>query len=170
MPFEVQNTFGKSFLRILFSTKEIADSYPGKTVIALFDFDEAYDDWNRLVKDSDEETDPFKGLAKKLKHPNHYAMLLPVPNSPSLKKQVLDNENKPWGRGVDSHLSIELLFYDEEWEENNRWFRIKPTSCGGELIEFCGNKYNFASSIVKALPKERFEPFRLLLDYVKSKC
>ncbi len=50
-------------------------------MFALFDFDEAYDDWNGLKKLEDECIDPFLGLSKRLKYAHHYAMLLPIPNS-----------------------------------------------------------------------------------------
>jgi len=170
MPFDVQNAFGRTFLKTLFSRDELKMSYPTKTMFALFDFDEAYDDWNKLKKQSDEETDPFKGLAKKLEHPYHYAMLLPVPNVEILKKQALNDKNQPWRRGVDSHISIELLFYDETWVDNNKWFVVRPISCGGELIEFSGEKTIFANTIVSNFGKEKFEIFRPLCEFIKAKC
>lgn len=170
MPFEVQNAFDRLFLRNLFSRNELKTNYPTKTMFALFDFDDAYDDWNGLKKQSDEETDPFKGLSKKLIHPYHYAMLLPVPNVEILKKQALNDQNQPWGRGVDSHISIELLFYDETWIDNSKWFVVSPISCGGELIEFSGEKTTFANTIVSNFVKEKFEIFRPVCEFIKSKC
>jgi len=170
MPFEVQNAFDRIFLRNLFSRDELKTNYPTKPMFALFDFDEAYDDWNGLKKQSDEETDPFKGLTKKLTHPCHYAMLLPVPNVEILKKQALNGQNQPWGRGVDSHISIELLFYDESWADNNNWFCSKSISCGGELIEFSGEKTAFANSIVQNFEKEKFELFRPIFEFISGIC
>lgn len=169
MPFEVQNAFDRIFLRNLFSRDELKTNYPTRTMFALFDFDEAYDDWNGLRKQNDEETDPFKGLAKKLKHPYHYAMLLPVPNSENLKKQVLNDQNLPWGRGSESHISIELLFYDEKWSDNSQWFCSKPISCGGEVIEFTGEKTTFANTVVQNFSKEKFEIFRTIFDFISIK-
>jgi len=167
--FAVQNAFDRIFLRNLFSRAELRDNYPTKPMFALFDFDEAYDDWNGLKKHSDEETNPFNGLAKKLKHQYHYAMLLPVPNIEILKKQVLDNQDKPWGRGTDSHISIELLFYNEQWSENENWFSFKQTSCGGKLIEFSGNKVSFAKEIVPTLSKNAFKYFKPIFNFIISK-
>jgi predicted ATP-dependent endonuclease of OLD family len=169
MPFEVQNAFDRIFLRNLFSRVELKTNYPTKRMFALFDFDEAYDDWNGLKKLNAEETDPFKGLAKKLKHPYHYAMLLPVPNSEILMKQALNDQNQPWGRGSDSHISIELLFYDESWADNNQWFCKKTISCGGELIEFSGEKTTFANSIVKNYHSDRFEIFKPMFEFITGK-
>ena len=158
------------FLRNLFSRDELRQNYPTKKMFALFDFDEAYDDWNGLKKSNDEETDPFKGLKKKLKHELHYAMLLPIPNIAKLKKQALNNLDKPWGRGADSHISMELLFYDEQWTEKNKWYSLKKISCGGELIEFTGDKVKFANDIVKNFDTSKFEIFKKTFEFIKSKC
>lgn len=137
-------------------------------MFALFDFDEAYDDWNGLKKGGDEVLDPKKGLAKRLLHPNHYALLLPVPDIECIKKQVVDSNWTPWGRGQDSHLSIELLFFREDWV--GEWFRRRSASAGAEIIEFSGDKVKFANDIVSVLPPESFEPFRSIFEFVSSKC
>ncbi|EQD57015.1 hypothetical protein B1A_11292, partial [mine drainage metagenome] len=62
--FEVQNAFDRIFLRNLFSREELSNNFPGRAMFALFDFDEAFDDWNGLKKHCDLETDPYKGLSK----------------------------------------------------------------------------------------------------------
>ncbi len=166
--FEVQHAFDRSFLRNLFSRDELMSNFPGRVMFALFDFDEAYDDWNGLTKHCDEITDPHKGMAKQLQCLHHYAMLLPVPNVDALKRQVLNIEGKPWGRGVDSHLSIELLFFKDEWL--GQWFRKQPTSGGGELIEFIGDKTTFAKEVVPTLDASCFDVFRPMFEFITSKC
>ncbi len=166
--FGVQNAFDRIFLRNLFSRDELKNNFPNRRMFALFDFDEAFDDWNGLKKARDEVTDPSKGLAKQLQHLNHYALLLPVPNVGLIKRQVLDDTDKPWGRGQDSHLSIELLFFKEEWI--GEWFRRKTASAGAEIIEFSGDKVKFANEIVPALDAVHFEPFRPIFEFIKSKC
>jgi hypothetical protein len=95
-------------------------------------------------------------------------MLLPVPNVELLKRQVLDNDGKPWGRGSDSHLPIELLFFKEEWI--GRWFTRRATSGGGEVIEFTGDKARFANDVIPTLPAHDFELLRPALDFIKEKC
>lgn len=166
--FEVQNAFDRIFLRNLFSRDELSNNFPGRTMFALFDFDEAFDDWNGLKKDCDLETDPSKGLSKQLKYKHHYAMLLPVPDAEVLKRQVLDPTGKPWGNGAESHLSIELLFYRDDLL--GQWFKKKATSGGGEIIEFVGDKVNFAKNFVPTLDSASFEVFRHIFDFIKSKC
>ena len=81
---------------------------------------------------------------------------------------ILDDTDKPWGRGQDSHLSIELLFCKEEWI--GEWFRRKTASAGAEIIEFSGDKVKFANEIVPALDAVHFEPFRPIFEFIKSKC
>ncbi|MGY8831655.1 MAG: AAA family ATPase [Pseudomonadales bacterium] len=166
--FVVQNAFDRIFLRNLFSREELEKNFPGRIMFALFDFDEAFDDWNGLKKECDLITDPYKGLSKQLKCKSHYALLLPVPDIEILKRQVLDPKGKPWGKGVDSHLSIELLFYKEDLL--NQWFHKKSTSGDGEIIEFIGDKVFFAKNIVPTLDADCFEPFRPIFEFIQSKC
>lgn len=167
--FEVQNAFDRYFLRNLFSRDELRNNFPRRIMFALFDFDEAFDDWNGLkpANINDEESDPFKGLAKKLAHPYHYAVLLPVPNNETIKPQVLSPEGKPWGSGSSCHLSIEHLFFREEWLGS--WFKSSPAPGGGTIIEFTGDKTNFATKEVPRLRADAFEVFRPLFEFIKTK-
>ena len=167
-PFGIQNSFDRIFLRNLFSREDLKNNFPGRNMFALFDFDEAYDDWNGLKKTRDEVADPIKGLAKQLKHPSHYALLLPVPDVDVIKRQVLDNTGKPWGRGQDSHLSIELLFFQEKWI--GEWFARRTASAGAEIIEFSGDKVKFANDVVPNIDAARFEVFRPMFEFIQSKC
>jgi hypothetical protein len=70
--------------------------------------------------------------------------------------------------GSESHLSIELLFFKNELL--GTWFKKKATSGGGELIEFTGDKVEFAKAFVPHLAKENFEHFRPLFEFVESRC
>ena len=166
--FEVQSAFDRIFLRNLFSRDELKINFPGRIMFALFDFDEAFDDWNGLKKNCDLVTDPCKGLSKQLVCKCHYAMLLPVPDIDELKRQVLDSTGKPWGRGSDSHLSIELLFYTDDLL--GPWFQKRSTSGGGEIIEFVGDKVTFAKNLVPTLDAVCFDVFRPMFDFIRSKC
>lgn len=169
-PFAIQNAFDRIFLRNLFSRDELRVNFPDRKMFALFDFDEAYDDWNGLDSKAchAEVTDPHKGLVKRLRHQNHYAALLPVPNVDAVKRQVLDDTGKPWGRGQDSHLSIELLFFKDEWV--GTWFQRKAASAGAQIIEFSGDKVKFANDVVPTLDRAHFEAFKPVFEFIKSKC
>lgn len=165
--FDIQQAFDRIFLRNLFSRDEIQKNFPNRNMFALFDFDEAFDDWNGLKKSSDIVTDPFQGLTKQLTYTYHYASLLPVPAIAKIKKQVLNPSNIPWGKGSESHLSIELLFYKDEFLGS--WFTEKSVSCGGTLFEFIGDKVKFAGEIVPSLAQEDFLILKPLFEFIKSK-
>ena len=165
--FCIHHAFDRGFLRNLFSRDELKNNFPDRIMFALFDFDDAYEDWKGL-KGNDEIVDPFKGLTKKLLHPNHYAMLLPVPKDDEVKKQVLNAEDKPWGRGSDSHLPIELLFYKADLIAH--WFEKRDMCGGGQLIVFIGHKIKFANEYVSTLDQESFEVFRPMFNFILSKC
>lgn len=169
-PFAIQNAFDRIFLRNLFSRNELRDNFPEKRMFALFDFDEAYDDWKGLDSKTwhAEVTDPHRGLVKRLQHQNHYALLLPVPNVDAVKGQVLDESGNPWSRGADCHLSIELLFFKEECVGS--WFKRKTASAGAKIIEFSGDKVKFANDVVPTLDRTHFEVFKPIFEFIKSKC
>ncbi len=169
-PFAIQNAFDRIFLRNLFSRPELGVNFPNRKMFALFDFDEAYDDWNGLdsKKSTQEVTDPHNGLVKRLQNQNHYALLLPVPHVEVIKRQVLDDTGKPWGQGKNSHLSIELLFFNEAWV--GTWFQRKAASAGAQIIEFSGDKVKFANDVVPTIDAAYFQVFRPMFDFIKSKC
>jgi predicted ATPase len=58
--FEIQNAFSCGFLRNLMNDKVFYQNNPGRTFFSLFDFDEAYSDWNQLGQDV--QTDPWPSL------------------------------------------------------------------------------------------------------------
>jgi ABC-type cobalamin/Fe3+-siderophores transport system ATPase subunit len=163
--FEVQNTFGCGFLRALFKSDDLRRNFPDRQMFALFDFDEAYNEWNGLKKGRDEITDPFSGLAKRLEYAHHYALLLPVPRVEIIKNQTLDNTGKPWTR---PYLSIELLFFKEDLI--GQWFKKCAMPGGGEVVEFFGNKATFAKDVIPTLPNESFEIFKDMFDFIIGKC
>lgn len=166
-PFCIHNAFDRRFLYNLFARDELRVNHRRRKMFALFDFDDAYDDWNGLKGTVDPDCNPFGGLRKQLRHDSHFAMLLPVPNVEHIKCQVLNEEDQPWGKGCESHLAIELLFYKEELLEE--WFSKKRISGGGELIEFTGNKVRFADEYISTLEPNDFEILRPLFDYIIEK-
>ncbi|MCP4651319.1 MAG: AAA family ATPase [PVC group bacterium] len=166
--FEVQNAFDRIFLRNLFSRDELRNNFPGRVMFALFDFDEAYDDWNGLKKRSDEGTNPLEGLIKKLECGFHYAMLLPVPNIEIVKRQVLKPDGSPWGKGSESHLPIELLFFKQEWI--GVWYEEVNVGCGGTKIVFSGDKFKFAQEVVPIIEEKHFEIFRPMFEFISNNC
>ena len=63
-------------------------SFDGSTFFSVFDFDEAYNDWNQLGQNV--QTDPCQCLVKKHNAHESYAMLLPVPANGQIRNQVIN--------------------------------------------------------------------------------
>ena len=159
MPFYIQDCFDASFLGNLFRRAEDAkdglfSNYPDKTFIALFDFDfEGYNVWNGLKnKFKIIDDNPKNSLTIKHLNKNAYALLLPVPENEDIIKQVIKSGNETYKN--DSILSIELMFYGVE--TLNNFFKRETIKGGGEIIEFNGNKREFANKLME-LNKEDFK-------------
>ena len=110
----------------------------------------------------------FEGLTKKRKDNTHFAMLLPVPNVDCLRNHALDKNNNPWGKGSESHIPIELLFFRDDLL--SVWFAKKEKSGGGEIIVFTGDKVKFAEEYIPTLEKDAFDIFRPIFNFAMSKC
>lgn len=164
-PFEIQNAFDCAFLGNLLIRDELYQNEPTRLFFGLFDFDEAFQMWNRL-RGADEETDPTKCLTKKHPTKEGYGMLLPVPASSSIKNQVINTTTG----GTYKHkslLTIELLFHDVPGLEVH--FAV-DTERTDSFKKFVGNKVNFAKLVVPTLDPEHFKVFEPIFDFVKSKC
>lgn len=166
MPFEVQDYFDANSLRTLITREEIFNNYPSRKFISVFDFDQGgYDNWAGLNKSTFEiiQSDPRQGLSKKHKTKGGYAILLPVPDN-SIQAQVLAEDGTTYENK--SHLPIELLFYGVEVIAD----RFVQTSIvgGGKMIEFKGNKTDFAENVVPHLSKDAFKNFEPLFNTIKS--
>jgi len=106
--FEIQNAFSCGFLRNLIKDNTLYQNHPGRTFFSVFDFDEAYNDWNQLGKNV--QIDPCQCMVKKHKAHESYAMLLPVPANGQIRNQVI-NQHTGGNYGNRSLLTIELLFH-----------------------------------------------------------
>jgi len=164
--FEIQNAFSCGFLRNLMNNQVIYSDNPGRIFFSLFDFDEAFNDWSQLGATI--ENDPHKCLVKKKSSYESYALLLPVPNTDPIKKQVI-NPNNNNNYGNKSLMTIEHLFYDVP--ELNSYFRMDITRTDN-FIKFIGDshKVSFARDIVPTLNPQYFKVFEPIFDFLKSKC
>lgn len=174
MPFYIQDCFDAAFLRNMLirniedSGDSIFNKY-NKRFIALFDFDEAgYDCWKQFQRKSNSfEIDPRKCLTYKVKEKNCFVMLLPVPNNEDIEKQVIVDGNLNKTYENESILSIELLLYGEDNTIDNK-YRKKKIVGGAEIIEFIGDKRNFAQEIVPNLPASAFKNFKPLFEQIEK--
>lgn len=162
--FDIQDCFDASFLRNLFSRKEIFANYPTKNFVALFDFDkEGFEAWNSFKDYDIIENDPYKGLLKKSKKHNAYIMLLPVPNN-DIKKQVIKNGTETFESN--SHMPIELLFHEIGILKEK--FSTEEQVGGGSLIKFIGDKVTFATKIKKECNSEDLKNIKPIFESLKT--
>lgn len=163
----VIGTYGRQFLRNFFSESTLRVAHPNKKMFALFDFDEAYNDWHSLTKSNSThiQTDPYLGLTSALNGSNLQVMLLPVPRCDTLKTLALSPDNTPFDVS-EPKLSIEHLFCDIKNPGEN--YSFLPTLGGGRIVEFKGNKISFAKEISRYTDPSRFECFRWLLEHIKN--
>ena len=107
-------------------------------------------------------------MVKKYLVHNSYAVLLPVPANPTIKKQVI-NPHSGGNYGNKSLLTIEHLFYGIK--KLDSYFAI-DTNRPDNFIKFISDtkKVKFANEIVPNLDAEHFDVFRPIFEFIKSKC
>jgi len=164
--FEIQNAFSCGFQRNLVKDNALYQNHPGRTFFSLFDFDEAYNDWNQLGQDV--QTDPALCLAKKRAASDSYALLLPVPATGQIRQQVI-NPHTGGNYGNRSLLTIELLFHGIAGLD--AYFTVDTERTDG-FIKFVSDsqKVAFAKDVVPTIDAVHFSVFRPLFDFIKSKC
>jgi predicted ATPase len=164
--FEIQNAFSCGFQRNLVKDNALYQNHPGRVFFSLFDFDEAYNDWNQLGEDI--QTDPTLCLTKKRAAVESYALLLPVPSAGKIKKQVI-NPHTGGNYGNKSLLTIELLFHGIDGLE--AYFAVDTERTDG-FIKFVSDsqKVKFARDVVPTIDAAHFAIFRPLFEFILSKC
>jgi ABC-type cobalamin/Fe3+-siderophores transport system ATPase subunit len=163
--FDVQSAFSCGFLRTLMKDQALYQNNPGRKFFALFDFDEAHNDWNQLGDVI--ETDPYIGLTKKRLNCEGYSILLPVPRQPVISRQVINPNNDVTYKNK-SLLTIEHYFYGMDGLEQ---YFISDTERTDGFIKFISNnqKVYFAKQIVPTLSADKFVNFIPLFELIKNK-
>lgn len=163
IPVLVQDAFDRGFIKILMARGEIFRAHPQKHFFALFDFDEAYDDWRELGGEH-RITDIALGLCRKLKDKKAYTFMLPIPDN-RLRSQVWDEDNPIEHIKANPHFCIEHAFWGAPGLDG--WFRDK-----NGVIEFKGDKFKvqFAKDVVSKLAAPSFTIFRPLFEFIKTNC
>jgi hypothetical protein len=167
IPFLIQDAFDRGFIKTLLSRADIFKNYPNKHFFALFDFDDAYEDW-RVMEGKTVEHNINKGLCKRLDGKNAHIFLLPIPEN-QLKNQVWDENNPLEKIKLKPHFCIEHIF----WEQPQLASYYKTNEVNGcERIEFKKNKckVKFAAEAVPKLDVACFEVFRPMFDRIKLHC
>lgn len=161
----IQDAFDRGFLRVLLARPELFATYPDKRFFALFDFDDAYNDWRDLGGEF-QVTDISLGLCRKLNDKNAYTFLLPVPDN-KLRNQVWDDSNPAEKIKPKPHFCVEHIFWGVNGLDN--WFRTDDKS---GYIKFKGDKHKvkFAKEVVPTLDAANFEVLKPMFDFIKAKC
>ncbi|EPP5808470.1 ATP-dependent nuclease [Vibrio vulnificus] len=168
MPFIPFYAFSCTYIKQLITDPRIQAEMRGKPVFSLFDFDKAFLSWDGLKGEVVHGT-VDTGLIKKWESGESYALMLPVPNIPQIRSQVISDEETKAHFGGDSLCEIEHLLYDELTAD---YFIESPCKGGGRIIEFISDakKVEFAKDVVPTLPSDKFESFRPMLDWIAGKC
>lgn len=166
MPFHLINGFSCTQLKNTFENEETFEKNNLYPQIALFDFDEAYNQWKGLWKKDNftilNNNNPFLPFVKKHNNFNAYAILLPVPDIEQIKKQVIKTNALTFeGKSV---LSIEHLFYGVEKLEDA--FKLESAP-GGNLVVFNKDKMIFAEG-TSNLTKDDFKHFIPLFNKIAN--
>ena len=94
-------------------------------------------------------------------------MLLPVPDTPEVRRQVISNEETKETYKHNSRMTIEHLFY--HCLDIGPLFREIPDR-PGNLLEFPnGQKTVFAREVMPRLAEDQFEKLRPLFDQIQSR-
>lgn len=168
IPFDICFGFGCEYLRNILNSHKFQTEMEGKPIFGLFDFDEAYNQWNSLKIEGELlETDPYKGICKKVEDKNCYAFLIPIPDIDIIKKQsILDKETKTTFKN-EAKVEMEHLFYCDETENN---FTLKNKVGGGQILEISDSrKMAFAQEVVPTLGDSAFDVLKPMFDFILDK-
>lgn len=162
LPVKIVDAFDRHFLGNTFARGDIYRNYPSRKFIGMLDFDDAYENWERLKNGkgnsqyTENETDKEKGLTIKHNKEKGYVFLLPVPNS---RKTYADPS---YGK---SYLTIELLFSDSLLSN----FTEELTIAGeGKIKRIKDSKKEDFANKVKDFDKNEFSNFNPIFKLIEE--
>lgn len=168
IPFIPFYAFSCGYIKQLLTDQRIHNEMGGLPIFALFDFDQAYNQWNDL-NGTILEADPMRGLIKRWAHGESYAIMIPVTPHPTIQKQVIRDAATGVTFGGESLFEIEHIFYG--LPETKKYYLEEPCP-GGTKVAFKsdGDKTAFAKNVVPTLPSESFAPFKPIFEFISTKC
>lgn len=160
-PFEILSAFSCTTLGRLMRSNEFYHDNQGRTIFALYDWDDAYNEWNmnhsQVVQD-----DVSRCLVRKRNGVDGYNLMLPVSNGHSCHGQVVNAASGEHFKSKSS-FPVELLFRDAPGVDAH--FEIDPTRPGG-CQRFKGDKASFAKEVISGLQPDAFEPTRPVFEFI----
>lgn len=158
-PFRILSANNRRHLRYLLDDDGFIKETPqSQKVLAIFDFDEAYDDWNGCRNKYPDVTGTDEsGLLRKHTEKQIYTALLPVP--PHRRTQA------GLRFGAQSRHTIELYLSDEELKRTNNLAQSVSLGDVG-VTSFCGDKVAFAERV--SVQASMICHFQALLDLIQT--
>lgn len=167
MPFIPFYAFSCTYIKQLLTDNRIHQEMGGLPVFALFDFDEAYNQWNGLNGDVLRE-DPLRGKIKKWHEGESYAFMLPIPGNARIRAQTI-HPTTGQTFGGSSCCAIEHLFYGAAGAAE--YFVDEPCAGGSRIVfKSDGDKTAFAKEVVPTLPDDCFQPLMPMFEFIAGKC
>lgn len=166
IPFEICFGHGCLYLRLLLQNQKFLDEMNDKPIFGLFDFDEAYSEWNSIKSNKDLLVNNLSlGLIKQYNDRESYALLLPIPNIAEILPQVLKSDGTSFENR--SKVEMEHLFYSEATKNN---FHEVEITGGAKIIEISdAQKMKFSTETIPTLTIDSFEIFRPMFEFIKSR-
>ncbi|WP_411820230.1 AAA family ATPase [Hyphococcus formosus] len=162
-PFEIQGTFGCGFLGALLREESIYNDHPDRKFFGVFDFDEAYNNWNSNNTEFIQQ-DVARGLVRRKQNHPGFFILLPVPPALTVRTQVINPQTGEHYRER-SALPIEMLFHDTPGLEEHF---CDDQSRPGNIRKLACKKTVFARQIVPEIDAAHFECFRPLFEFIET--
>lgn len=168
MPFVPFYGFSCTYLKQLMQDQRIHNEMNGLPVFGLFDFDKAFDQWNGLSQDF-EENDLEKGQIKKVADRNAFGIMLPLPENQQIRDQVVRDHAANLSFGGDSLCEIEHLFYGDPLTDEFFQEQLAPGGGSKVVIKSDAQKERFAREIIPQLDDKYFLVFKPVFDFICSK-
>lgn len=161
LPFELRAALANSAIRTVLKDDQLFAKNPGKRIVGLFDFDDAYNDWKGIWTNQGQivSNNVSDGLVKRYPGKDGWAMLLPVP---AFRAHLADE-----ALGGDSALTIELLFCDADLIPGMLSYKRLPAAGATVPVVKPAMKTQFAAH-ARTLAKEAFANFEPLLQRIED--
>lgn len=158
MPFEARDYLGARNITIALNDDTLFSRVGNRIVVGIYDFDDAFNQWNGIWKKQSRLGTSNTGLFKKHPSCQGYAMLLPVP---SFRDELASEE-----LAGNSAMSIEFLFKDTDHPEG--LIEQMPLPFGQTVPKVrASRKVSFAREAALFRP-DQFEAFEPLLARLEA--
>ncbi len=165
-PFKIQQAFDRFFIGNTFRRCEIFKNNDNNLFFGMLDFDEAFEDWNRLLELKDVEDEKKWVLLEKdhkrgllIKHKKHKAFVFYY----QLPEHRITYASEQYGKT--SQLSIELLFTDDKL---SGFIEEKEIPGGVKIIKIKDNKKMDFANNTNNFKETDFYSFKTIFEIIEK--